>query len=727
MKTICRRVFVRLPLFCLAAALAGAATTGEAATAKPTVSFTNLKSGQKFTNAAFTVTGKAAGSAGVSNVFCSLNQGAWNGATGGVPWTNWTDDVAWIPGTNTFSVAAVDNGGNFSATNTMKVFYAVAAAMTVVINGNGTVKPNYNGAQLDIGAGYYMKATAKRGKNYGFRNWTDGSNNVITTGVKVSFLMASNLTLAANFGYTGKPTISVASTTTNSDGYPADFVIHGTTKDSVGVTNVYYQLNNGSWLAASTSNNWANWTANVRLSPGGNIFNAYAVNSSNNASALFVAQLVYNSAPASLAGQSAIVTDMSNAPIFTVAFGKSTFSQYSPDTNNISGVGTYTYTPAGGGGTLRFRYTTPPSAVNKAENFSMAFLTPSYAQIGITNSTRTNGGYMHFAAAANLAPAKVAGQLVWSIGSQGDGNGTLYQATTYASTGLISGETNAGSYTYTTYSPVGALFKLTGTNGTAYVLANFEATNYGAYSEEDYTAAGQTNGTDSGRFILDTQTAGGNAPLTVSNRNLHVSSVGGTFDVQFGADTYSQASPTTNYDNDVGSYAYTRAATNIGQLNLAVTEPPTLAGTTNAARLIFVGGNLGLFTNEDGTISSFVLTSVTNLEPVSITSNTLNLIYISYYLFGIIPQYGTNQFQFDTNNNFTFNGSPSGTCLYQPFSPTVAMIQFNFTTNGASTNGTELDWLRLNFNAANSGNYFDKQFDTETNFLGNISGSFLLQ
>jgi hypothetical protein len=55
------------------------------------------------------------------------------------------------------------------------------------------------------------------------------------------------------------------------------------------------------------------------------------------------------------------------------------------------------------------------------------------------------------------------------------------------------------------------------------------------------------------------------------------------------------------------------------------------------------------------------------------------------------------------------------------------MIQFNFTTNGVSTNGIELDWLQLNFNTINSGNYFDNQFDAETNFPGNISGPFSLQ
>ena len=723
MKTICRRLSVRLPLLCLAASLAGAV-----ADAKPTVSFTNLKSGQSFTNAAFTVTGKAAGSAGIFKVLYALN-GSWAGAATTNNWTNWTGSVVLIlPGTNAISATAVDSNGVFSATNTVKVFYVATTALTVVINGNGTVKPNYNGAQLEIGKSYSMKATAGKGtqKGYGFRNWTDGSNNVLTTGATVTFLMASNLALAANFGNLGKPTINVTSTTTNSDGYPADFVIHGTATDKVGVANVYYQLNGGFWTNASTSNKWATWAADVRLAPGANTFNAYAVNSSNNPSAIFVANLTYNSAPASLAGQSAVVADMNYVPLFTVAFGKSTFSQSSSDTNYVNGVGTYSYTRAGGGGTLKFKYTAPPGVANKTQNLSMAFLTPSFAQVGITNSARTNAGYMQFTAASNFAPVSIAGQLVWSGGSEGGGSGTLFQKTTYTATDLISGETNTGSYTYTQYSPVASLFKLTGTNGTAYILANFQSTNYGAYSESDYTAAGATNGTDTGWFIIDTQVPGGDAPLTVSNLNLQIFPVDGNFNVQFGADTYGQDSLNTNYDNAVGNYTYVRAATNIGQLNLTATAPPQLAGINSAARLIFVDPHLGLFTNDDGTLSSFVMTSVTNLAPAALT-NTLNLAYISGYFLGIFPQYATNQFQFDTNGNFTFDGSPSGTYVYQPFSPAVAMIQFNFTTNGVDADGTELDWLQLNFNTTNAGNYFDNQFDTETNFLGNISGSFWFQ
>ncbi len=710
MKPYCRQLSVHLPLLCLIVALTGATNTILAAT-KPTVSFTNLKSGQTFTSAAYTITGTTSGSAGISNVVYSLNQGSWNNATGASPWTSWSAPITWIPGTNTFAASALDNTGKSSATNTVKVFYSVSTAMTVAINGNGTVTPNYNGQQLVIGKSYYMSAKAGKGtqKGYGFRNWTDGNSNVLTTAAKVTFLMTSNLTLVANFGYLGKPTISVGSTLPSTNGYPADFVIQGTTSDKVGVTNVYYQLNSGFWQSAATTNHWTNWTANVRLLPGANTFNAYAVNSSNNPSATFVVNLVYNSAPASLAGQTAGVTDVSNTTLFTVTLGKSTFSQVSQNTNYPDGVGTYTYTPSGGGGTLRFKYTAPPSIVNNPENFSMAFYTPSFAQVGITNSTRTNTGYMQFTAASNFAPANVTGKLIWSIGSQGDGNGTLYNTTTYTTTGLISGDTNSGSYTYTQYSPIGALLKLTGTNGTTYLIASFDATNYGGYSESDYTASGQTNGTDTGRFFIDSQVAGGDAPLTVSNRSFQIYSVDGSFNLQFGVDTYGQASVNTNFDNDVGNYTYNRAATNIGQLNLTATEPPILSGTNSTARLIFFAPNTGLFTNGDGTLSSFVMTTASNYAPASITNLTLPIGFYANIQFT-----NTGSFVYTIYNNPFFPSTYSGNYTYTNFSPGTAMVQLSYLYSNTVI-GT--DWLQLNFKNTNAGNILWSQYDTNNDYV----------
>ncbi len=711
MKKNYRWFSIHWVLLTLTALLPCAEVISNAATSQPSLTISNLKNGQKLNNQGFTVQGKATSSTGISNVVYSLNNTAWTNATTGNNWANWSAELTLVPGANTLSACAVDSNGNHSKTNTVKFTYVVTDVLTVVINGQGSIKPNYNGAQLQIGTSYKMTAKTKV-KGFGLVSWTDGDGHVLTNSATLNFVMASNLTLIANFGDTIKPVIDITSANTNANGIPSNFIVHGTASDNIGVTNVFYQLNKGTWRNAITTNNWKTWSADVELMPGGNVFNAYAVDSNGISSLPLTAQISYNAAPLSLSGLSAVVADTNNRALFTVAFGKSTFSQFALDTNSINAVGNYTYSGGGGGGTLKIKYTAPPSAVNKSQTFGLAFLTATAAYASITNNTVTNSGYLQFSPAANLALANVSGQLIWSISSQGDGNGLLFQNGKYTSQALLSGNTNGGSYTYTQYSPVGSLFKLTSTSGTAYVLANFAGTNFGAYAEEDYDNANNASGTDNGQFLVATQNPGGNAPATITNKNFEIFAGDGSFNEQFGADTFSQDTLSTNYDNAVGNYTYSLATTNIGQLNLAITEPPTLAGTNSAARLIFVGSNIGLFTNADGTISTFVMTTATNLAPATITNTTLSLGFFSNIHFA-----GDGSFVY---YNFPF--SYPGTYTYAPYSPGSGMIQLAYGT----TNITGLDWLQLNFKATNSGNIFWNQFNSETNFLDHYSGTFSL-
>ena len=65
----------------------------------------------------------------------------------------------------------------------------------------------------------------------------------------------------------------------------ASFTASGVASDNAGVANVYYSLNGSGWSSASTANDWANWTANVTLTPGTNTLQAYAMDSSGNVSA----------------------------------------------------------------------------------------------------------------------------------------------------------------------------------------------------------------------------------------------------------------------------------------------------------------------------------------------------------------------------------------------------------------------------------------------------------
>jgi uncharacterized repeat protein (TIGR02543 family) len=161
---------------------------------KPTVSIVSPKANEKWSNSVFTVSGKAGDNVAVSNVLISLNNGAWTRATLSNGGSNWTANLTLIPGPNTIAAYAVDTSGNVSATDKVSFVYVLTAPLTVLINGNGTVSPNYNGAQLQIGENYSMTARAKAG--FGFTNWT---GSWTTNGATLKFTMASNLTFTANF------------------------------------------------------------------------------------------------------------------------------------------------------------------------------------------------------------------------------------------------------------------------------------------------------------------------------------------------------------------------------------------------------------------------------------------------------------------------------------------------------------------------------------------------
>jgi YD repeat-containing protein len=54
----------------------------------------------------------------------------------------------------------------------------------------------------------------------------------------------------------------------------------GTTAGNVQVAGVYYQLNNAGWTAATTANNWNNWSGQVTLPISTNTLSAYAMDTS---------------------------------------------------------------------------------------------------------------------------------------------------------------------------------------------------------------------------------------------------------------------------------------------------------------------------------------------------------------------------------------------------------------------------------------------------------------
>ncbi len=153
------------------------------------------------------------------------------------------------------------------------------APLTVTVSppGGGTVTPNYNGRLLQIGKTY--STIAKPGKGFSFVNWT---GSAVSTSPRLSFLMASNLTLTANFKDTLRPVLKVLYPKNRQTVTSSAVTLTGKASDNAGVGAVYYQLNGGAWALAQGATAWS--AANVVLAPGANVIRAYAVDVAGNTS-----------------------------------------------------------------------------------------------------------------------------------------------------------------------------------------------------------------------------------------------------------------------------------------------------------------------------------------------------------------------------------------------------------------------------------------------------------
>ncbi len=118
---------------------------------------------------------------------------------------------------------------------------------------------------------YYLPCTT---------GWADFTAN---TGFQTVALNVSN------------PTLAITSPVNGQRWSNAVFTVMGTASNNVAVTNVWLQLNGGSWTNATTANGWTNWSATASLIPGTNTVSAYAaapcghVSATNSVSFQFVA------------------------------------------------------------------------------------------------------------------------------------------------------------------------------------------------------------------------------------------------------------------------------------------------------------------------------------------------------------------------------------------------------------------------------------------------------
>jgi uncharacterized repeat protein (TIGR03803 family) len=254
-------------------------------TNKPVVAITNVTAGMNVSNASFTVMGTATDNVAVASVYYSLNNSPFASAQTANNWANWSTNLALVAGTNTIAAYAMDNSGNISPTNSVKLVYVLSATLTVRTNGIGSISPNYGGSLLAVGQNYSMTATP--GTGFAFTNWTGGTSlplTFLTNGTTVAFLMQSNLVLQANFVDVQKPVLAITNLTSGQQVSNAVFIVKGTAADNWQLSNVLCQINGGGWNSATNINNWTNWAAGVALVPGTNTVAAYAVDTSGNLS-----------------------------------------------------------------------------------------------------------------------------------------------------------------------------------------------------------------------------------------------------------------------------------------------------------------------------------------------------------------------------------------------------------------------------------------------------------
>ena len=91
---------------------------------------------QEIHSAEYTVTGTATDDIEVASVQVQLNDGPWLPASG---LTNWTCQVTLIPGVNTIRAYAVDNRGQFSATNSVSVAQTPGPPLLTATHSGGSV------------------------------------------------------------------------------------------------------------------------------------------------------------------------------------------------------------------------------------------------------------------------------------------------------------------------------------------------------------------------------------------------------------------------------------------------------------------------------------------------------------------------------------------------------------------------------------------------------------
>ena len=633
---------------------------------RPTLTMSVLASGLKtVTNQSpLTVTGtvsNAPDGSTVTGVWVSFNSNVWQSVTSANNWTNWSTLISPEPGTQSVRAYATDSVGNYSLTNTFTFTYVQTFPLVVGTNqvgtGQGGISPNYNGQGLQLGTRYSMTATAKAGSK--FTSWT---SNLLpaTNAATITFTMASNLMLYANFLDITPPTNTVTSPVNGQVVTNSTYTIQGVASDNVAVAQVWYEANSNGWQLATGTNNWS---GSVTLSAGTNVLRAFALDTAGNASPTNTLRVLY--------AQTGILTLQTNGlgSISNIAGTYVIGQTYSLTAAAAAGFTFTNWTASTGPGTNKatLTFTMTPELVLTA-NFVDA-QAPSVKIVGPLAARLTNSQVTITGTATDN----------WRVGAvycQLNGGGWT----------LVNTSNGYTNWTWT-------INLAPGTN-----VINAQAADLGYLQPNGLPRYSATNSTL--EYFLT-------APYSLRNFSALVTPDDGTppFEMDFGSNVFSQYAWGTN-DNAAGTYTYANPGVATGVLSLQATALPEKM-YEQTIQLNFTNYYVANFsyTNGNGQTvnASAVFSAITNIAPATLVGQTLMKVTglgtvetTSFYTNGVAVQISGASRQI---NNWTL----------QTYGPRGAVIVF--------TSGGETNWDLLHMETVYASEY-DNESSTGSEDIG---------
>ena len=561
----------------------------QGAVTRPTLSITYPKVNLSVTTPTITLSGTTKDKAAVTNVWYQLNGAGWTAAATTDAWAKWTVEVTLIAGPNTVRAYAEDSTGATSLTNSVRFSYAPLVPLVVDVSGPGTVTPNENGKLLKFGSRYSLTAKADAGCK--FLGWSGSVSSSKTT---LSFVMASNLTFTASFEDVTPPVLMIFSPKVHQKVNNAAFTVTGKASDNVGVTSVLYQLNGGAWNPAVTANGWKNWTAQVTLSLGTNVVQAYALDAAGNASKTNSVNFVSTAgAPPPSAPVLSILSPTAGQVVTTAAF-------------------TVTGEASGGAGVTNVWYQlngaawTPAVTASAWSNWTAAVtltaggnVVQAYAEdkAGTVSETNSVSFTYNESGPGDVAPASLSGMSALVTSTNDTAGFTVtFGATTYSQSTLPSTNesNNVGNYTYVKQSSgYTALLTLEATEPPDLKGTNQVALTFSSSKDATYITTNSDGSISTGAVVLSAAPDLAPASLTATLDALDSGGASLTFGFANGTLNFTQPGITAT-----ATYTYTTYSPVGGLAVITFTSPAQYAGYVDYLIITWSGAKDGSFAVE---------------------------------------------------------------------------------------------------------------------------------